>query len=66
MFKRMPRCDPTKPNAESPVPHEYRPDGDECVSLADGASFERLKCRRCGRVAYLRSLASRCPLEEDW
>jgi hypothetical protein len=46
-------CDPTKRSAESPIPHEYRPDGEEYGSLADGGSYERLTCRRCGRTVYV-------------
>lgn len=47
-----PRCDPGQPSALSPVPHDYDHDGFEYGSLGDGGSYERLCCRRCGRVAY--------------
>jgi hypothetical protein len=45
-------CDPAKPNAESPVPHDYEVIGEEYGSLASGGSYEVLECRVCGRVAY--------------
>lgn len=45
-------CDPTKESRLSPVPHVYDVVGEDEGSLADGGSYEELRCRRCGRVAY--------------
>ena len=45
-------CDPALPSDRSPAPHDYEPDGDEYGSLAEGGSYERLRCRNCPRVAY--------------
>jgi hypothetical protein len=47
-----PRCDPALPSAQSPVPHHYENDGDEYGSLADGGSYQRLRCTECHRIAY--------------
>lgn len=47
-----PACDPELPSALSPVPHEYDPAGAEYGALADGGSYDRLRCRNCGRIAY--------------
>ena len=47
-----PRCDPTKANAQSPVPHDYEHVGEEYDSLANGGSYDILRCRACGRRAY--------------
>jgi hypothetical protein len=46
------RCDPAVPSAQSPVPHDYVTEGTEYGSLADGGSYDRLRCRSCHRVAY--------------
>lgn len=46
------RCDPALPSALSPVPHDYDHAGDDYGSLADGGSYEELRCRNCGRTAY--------------
>jgi len=46
------RCDPAMPSAQSPVPHQYDVTGTEDGSLADGGSYEVLKCRNCSRTAY--------------
>jgi hypothetical protein len=45
-------CDPAQPSALSPAPHDYEAAGDDYGSLADGGSYERLRCRKCGRIAY--------------
>jgi hypothetical protein len=45
-------CDPTKESRLSPVPHDYEHVGEEYGSLGDGGSYDILKCRVCGRVAY--------------
>lgn len=45
-------CDRTKPNAESPVPHDYAEEGQEYGSLAEGGSYDIFVCRACGRRAY--------------
>jgi hypothetical protein len=45
-------CDPTKESRLSPVPHAYEVVGEEYGSLADGGSYEVLRCHCCGRVAY--------------
>lgn len=45
-------CDPTKPSAESAVPHDYEAVDEEFGSLADGGSYDVLLCRNCGRRAY--------------
>lgn len=45
-------CDPEKESRLSPVPHDYELIDEEYGSLADGGSYDVLKCRRCGRVAY--------------
>jgi hypothetical protein len=45
-------CDRTKESRLSPVPHDYEMIGEEYGSLGDGGSYEKLKCRECGRVAY--------------
>lgn len=47
-----PVCDPTKESRLSPVPHVYDVVGEEYGSLGDGGSYEKLRCRRCDRVAY--------------
>lgn len=36
----------------SPVPHDYEMVGEEYGSLDSGGSYDILKCRVCGRVAY--------------
>lgn len=46
------QCDPHLESRLSPIPHDYEVVGDEDGSLADGGSYDVLKCRRCGRVAY--------------
>ena len=46
------KCDPTQPSALSPVPHDYEAAGEDYGSLADGGSYERLRCRNCERIAY--------------
>jgi hypothetical protein len=45
-------CDPAKESRLSPVPHDYEVLGQEYGSLADGGSYDILKCRACGRTAY--------------
>lgn len=45
-------CDRTKESRLSPVPHDYEVVGEEYGSLGDGGSYEELRCRGCGRVAY--------------
>lgn len=45
-------CDSTKESRLSPVPHDYEHVGEEYGSLADGGSYDVLKCRNCDRVAY--------------
>ena len=45
-------CDPALPSAQSPVPHDYEHVEDEYGSLADGGSYEKLRCRSCGRITY--------------
>jgi len=47
-----PPCDPTKPDAQSPVPHDYEETGEDYGSLGEGGSYTELTCRRCRRVAY--------------
>ena len=46
------KCDPANPSALSPVPHDYQVEGDEYGSLTDGGSYERLRCKECGRIVY--------------
>jgi len=46
------RCDPALPSAQCEDPHPYVPAGAEYGALADGGSYERLRCAACGRVAY--------------
>lgn len=50
--RRATGCDPTKPSGRSPVRHDYEVVGDDYGSLADGGSYEQLRCRRCGRIAF--------------
>jgi hypothetical protein len=45
-------CDPELPSALSPVPHDYDVIGLEDGSLADGGSYEILRCKACRRIAY--------------
>lgn len=45
-------CDKTKPNNLSSVPHDYENVGEEYGSLGDGGSYDVLKCKVCGRIAY--------------
>lgn len=45
-------CDPKKTSRQSPEPHDYEVIGEEYGSLADGGSYEILKCKACGRIAY--------------
>lgn len=47
-------CDPGLTDAQSPVPHDYQHESDEYGSLAEGGSYERLRCTRphCHRLAY--------------
>jgi hypothetical protein len=46
------RCDPGQPSVLSPVPHDYEIIGTEYGSLAEGGSYEQLRCRACERIAY--------------
>lgn len=48
----LPTCDSTKPDSQSPWPHDYVYVDDEYGSLAEGGSYEIHKCTRCGRVTY--------------
>ncbi len=48
----MERCDPTKETRKSPVPHSYENVGEEYDSLGNGGSYDILKCRNCGRIAF--------------
>ncbi len=50
--EKPPGCDPERASALSPVPHDYEAAGEDYGSLADGGSYERLRCRNCGRIAY--------------
>ncbi len=52
MTEPLPTCDPTKPTALSPWPHDYEEIGEEHASLAQGGSYVILRCRRCGRRSY--------------
>lgn len=49
-------CDPALPDGKSPVPHDYKHerDSDDYGSLAEGGSYEALRCQRphCRRLAY--------------
>lgn len=45
-------CDPGLPSAFSPVPHDYEIQDTEYDSLANGGSYEQLRCRACHRIAY--------------
>lgn len=45
-------CDPTKESRLSPVPHDYETVAEEYGSLGGGGSYDVLRCRVCGRVAY--------------
>lgn len=47
-----PNCDPAQPTQSSPAPHDYEVVGAEYDSLANGGSYDILRCRRCGRIAY--------------
>ena len=47
-----PTCDPAVGNAFSKIPHQYEHVDEEYGSLADGGSFDVLRCRVCGRQAY--------------
>lgn len=47
------KCDPTKDNKNSPVPHVYEYYDDEYGSLASGGSYEVYKCVNCGRRHYV-------------
>lgn len=45
-------CDPTKMSRDSPVPHRYVVVDEEYDSLANGGSYDVLRCTVCGRIAY--------------
>lgn len=45
-------CDRAKESRLSPVPHDYEETDQDYGSLADGGSYDVLKCRACGRIAY--------------
>jgi hypothetical protein len=46
-------CDPALPSAQSPIPHVYAATGEtDYGSLANGGSYEQLRCRNCERIAY--------------
>lgn len=47
------KCDPTLESSQSPVPHKYKETGKhDYGSLAQGGSYEQVKCTECGRTAW--------------